>query len=84
MVDRQFHEWFRPRPGRCSTCAHHAVTLTERDDFDCSCEVEDGQLEGWLPGMHLDRCAFPAVPGEQGCPAWSEMELPPDDDNELG
>ncbi len=84
MVDRQFQEWFRPRPGRCSTCAHHVVALTEEGDFDCYCEVEEGELESWLPGMHLDRCAFPAVPGEPGCPAWIQMELPPDDDSELG
>lgn len=76
MLDREFQEWFRPRPGRCSTCAHHAVEIDENEDLDCYCGVEDGGLAGSTPGMHLDHCAFPALPGERGCAIWIKLEPP--------
>jgi len=67
------------RPGRCNTCKHHVVgEYSIADDF-CEhwCELEENELPGWFPGMHLDHCLFPAASADDCCPAYEMIDLPP-------
>jgi hypothetical protein len=41
------------------------------------CELEENELPGWSPGMHLDHCLFPAASADDSCPAYKMMDLPP-------
>jgi hypothetical protein len=80
MLDEQLRDWFRPRPGRCVTCARHLVAIDENDMVDCGCEMEEGEQTGWTPGMHLDHCAFPSAPGEPGCASWLQTRAPQEEE----
>ena len=67
-------------PRRCNTCKHHIL-----GDYDPAteyqehwCEIEDNEMPGWSPGMHLDHCVFFPSSDDEVCPCYEMMELPPE------
>lgn len=68
------------RPARCATCLHHKLGQYDpKEDYqEHWCEIEENELPGWYPGMHLDNCLFAAV-GVPKCPCYERAEGLPDE-----
>jgi len=68
------------RPGRCNTCKHHIIEDCDPlgDYQEHWCDLEENEKPGWLPGMHLDNCVFPASSTDEVCTAYEMVELQQD------
>jgi len=64
-------------PGRCNTCKHHMIAdpSTEDDYYEHWCHIEENEGEGFLAGMHLDYCVFPASSAGEVCPCYGMMDI---------
>lgn len=62
-------------PSRCYTCKHHRLGehTPDADYQEHWCDIEENELPGWFPGMHLDNCVFSAM-GVAVCPLYERIE----------